>query len=221
MNSQMINKFINNNSKFLLYISLLLSISIHLVILYENLDARFIKVKAKKGGITFLNFSLNNNEMKFNSHNNRDGDSSLGKTLKNDRRISSFTRKIKKTGKGDERLNSLPTSISKDVLLNRDIYFKSILMRIHRMKYYPLFARKMKLQGVVKLKFTIRRNGKLKGNIIVLKGCKHEVLNQAGVKTIYSANPFPAFPEKLKGNEKTFIIDIDYKLDIDFYSNNL
>lgn len=218
MNLKMVNKYINKNPRAIFYFSLLISAIIHIIVIIKIPDKRFISINAQKGRITILNFSLDNPDNRSKSNvlkRKSEAHMNKNKMVKRGGEIPSFGENIEKKDEPEERFAATPPSISEKILIRiKEIYEDSILKRIHRMKYYPLYARKMKMEGVVKLKFTIKREGKLKGHIAILKGCQHEVLNKAGVRTVLAANPFPPIPLELRSDEMTFTIDVAYRLDV-------
>ena len=66
------------------------------------------------------------------------------------------------------------------------------------------------MTGIVKLKFTLKRNGLIKGSIEKLNSSGHDILDDAGIKAIKDSAPFASFPEEIKDQEINFIIDIDF-----------
>ena len=91
-------------------------------------------------------------------------------------------------------------------------YMGLVLKSIHSHKYYPIYAKKRGLTGIVKLKFTLKKNGSIKGNIEKLNSSGYDILDDAGIKAIKDSAPFAFFPEEIKDQEINFIVDIDFVL---------
>lgn len=113
-----------------------------------------------------------------------------------------------------KRHEKVQESLSKEAMEVRESYITKVLQQIHRRKYYPAIARRMHLEGDVKLKFTLDKSGKILGTASVLNGCDHDVLNRAGVSTVEKAGPFPVFPKEIaaKKSSMTFVVTVDYSL---------
>jgi TonB family protein len=128
-----------------------------------------------------------------------------------------FKKKRKKISKKKPDENNRSVSLSSEALTAKENYETKIVKRIQRMKYYPLFARRRGNEGTVVLKFTLGKEGSLKGNVSLEKECAHGILNKAGVTTIKRAGPFPSFPEELAQvrEEMTFIVNLEYSLRVD------
>ena len=107
-----------------------------------------------------------------------------------------------------------PESLSKEEIVAKERYERDILKKIHRMKYYPQYARRMGMEGDVTIRFTIDRSGRIINHPVILKKGEHDVLNRAGVLTITQAGPFPPFPEDVAQlrDMMTFVVTIDYNL---------
>ena len=88
-------------------------------------------------------------------------------------------------------------------------YLEMVVLKIESAKHYPESARSMQQQGRVTVSFTITMAGEVK-NAQIVTPCRHEVLNQAALKAVNSASPFPRPPLKF------FKADIPMKLNIIF-----
>ena len=91
-------------------------------------------------------------------------------------------------------------------------YTGSILKKIQEYKYYPLSAKKNKLTGIVKLKFTLLNNGSIKDGVKVTGSSDQQILDDTAIKIIKSAAPFPAFPQSIKEKELNLNVNIDFSL---------
>ncbi len=94
----------------------------------------------------------------------------------------------------------------------KETYIGQVLKRIHSHKYYPIYAQKRHLQGVVKLKFTLRKDGTIKSEIKKVASSGLAILDEAGIKTIKDASPYMPFPSNIKEDELDFVVDIDFVL---------
>jgi len=75
-------------------------------------------------------------------------------------------------------------------------YFSQVRRLIEEAKVYPLRARLAGYEGEVRVSFCIRRDGRV-FDIKLLSPSPYEVLNQAALKTIERAAPFPPPPSTL------------------------
>jgi len=103
-------------------------------------------------------------------------------------------------------------SLSDTDSIEKKSYESEVLKRIHRMKYYPEYAKRMGLEGRVTLKFTVFKNGILGSSPEVIRGCAHDILNRAGIITVSHSSPFPPFPADIADQDEsiTFFVTIDY-----------
>jgi protein TonB len=92
-----------------------------------------------------------------------------------------------------------------------DEFLSQILYRIEKAKHYPLVARRRRMEGVVKCKFTISRDGMLK-HVEVIKKNRFSALDRAAVAAVKKGAPYPAFPKFLKDSTFTSTVDIRFEL---------
>jgi len=92
-------------------------------------------------------------------------------------------------------------------------YQKTIRSKILASKIYPLIARKKEQAGVVYLNFLVLRDGHLK-EVNLINSSKHEVLDQAAIKTVQKASPFLPLPTSLDKDELRLKIAISFVLEI-------
>ncbi|MDR3115667.1 MAG: energy transducer TonB [Treponema sp.] len=71
--------------------------------------------------------------------------------------------------------------------------YRYLQRRIRDKLVYPDPARKAGIQGVTEVSFTIHEDGRVSA-VQVLKSSGHEILDEAAMKTIYAAAPFPRPP---------------------------
>ncbi len=196
---------------FSLPLSLVISISLHIVILFspfvDSTESKQIILESKKADITFINFSEKMVRWDMvepvRERPSTDGD---------------FPMLFKKKKKVEIVADSEPVmeSLSAESVKERESYESEVLKKIHRMKYYPQYARRMGMEGDVTIRFTLDSMGRLVNHPVIEKGSSHDVLNRAGISTITRAVPFAAFPENIAQMKEsmTFVVTIDYSLRI-------
>ena len=90
-------------------------------------------------------------------------------------------------------------------------YLISVREKIERNKYYPRSAKKLRQTGKVELKFTILKDGSIKG-IEVVSACRYGRLNRAAVKTLERIGKFAPLPDAFDTGEVTVKVPIVYML---------
>ncbi len=91
-------------------------------------------------------------------------------------------------------------------------YLSLIRKKIEKNKKYPIIARKMGIEGVTNIEFTIRKGG-LISNLKILKSSGSSILDNAAINAIKLTSPFPQIPAKLKLNKITLKLSLIFKLD--------
>lgn len=204
------------------------SVALHGAMLVQLPFLRFTSLPAQKAKMTIINVSLQNlkvhgktNVLREKIEKPKEEKKKLFKKMvKKDDAIPCLKKEEekkepKKEEAKQEKFIPPPPSVSKDIIIKaRETYEDKILKRISAMKHYPFYARRMSQEGIVKVEFTLKRDGMLKGAVAIAKGCRYEVLNNAAIKTIVRANPYPAFPHVIKKDEITFILDVDFHLEV-------
>ena len=90
-------------------------------------------------------------------------------------------------------------------------YEQSIRQRIEQKKLYPRLAKRMRKQGVVRIAFTINRNGSFsKLRIVQSSGVKS--LDKAALQAVKKVGRFPAIPAGIRKSVLSYIIPISYRL---------
>lgn len=189
--------------------ALVISFIVHAIVLFfpsaeKNLSTQII-LESKKSHITFINYSEKLNHW------------DIVKPLsEKDPLKGDFPMLFKKKKKPENKPSDLPApeSFSREEAEAKESYERDILKKIHRMKYYPQYARRMGMEGEVTIRFTLDRSGRILNYPLILKKAGHDVLNRSGVLTITQAAPFPSFPEDTAElmDTMTFVVTIDYNL---------
>ena len=78
-------------------------------------------------------------------------------------------------------------------------------------KRYPEVSRKAGRQGILKVQFTILKNGQL-GNISLLTETEYPELNQAAMAAVKGAAPFTGIPDSIMDQSMSFIVPIKFKV---------
>ena len=90
-------------------------------------------------------------------------------------------------------------------------YEQGIRQRIEQKKLYPRLAKRMRKQGVVRIAFTINRNGSFsKLRIVQSSGVKS--LDKAALQAVKKVGRFPAIPAGIRKSVLSYIIPISYRL---------
>lgn len=87
----------------------------------------------------------------------------------------------------------------------------SVLQKLERLKRYPSDAQSDRQEGVATIKITINRQGNVL-NSRLAKSSGYSLLDKEAVALAYRANPLPAVPESIKGNNITINVPVDFHL---------
>ena len=90
-------------------------------------------------------------------------------------------------------------------------YFSSLMAWLNTHKNYPKLAKKNKEQGIVKLKFTVTREGDI-SNASIHTSSGYQRLDQAAIQMLRAASPVPPIPNDLGRSTLTLVIPIEYSL---------
>ncbi|WP_335987331.1 TonB family protein [Spongiibacter tropicus] len=90
-------------------------------------------------------------------------------------------------------------------------YFSTLMAWLNHHKRYPKIAKKNKEQGIVKLKFTIAKDGSI-SNASIHTGSGHRRLDEAAMKMLREADPVPGIPDDLGRDTLTLVIPVEYSL---------
>jgi protein TonB len=90
-------------------------------------------------------------------------------------------------------------------------YLDMVKIKIERYKEYPEPARSRRMEGTVTIRFILTLNGEVKDTQIV-KSSKYGVLDEAALKALQDAVPFPKPPTQLFKRDIPLQIDIVFEL---------
>lgn len=88
-------------------------------------------------------------------------------------------------------------------------YLEMVILKIESVKQYPEQARVLQKEGQVTVGFVVTLSGIVK-DVRVLKACRHDLLNNAAIKAVKDAAPFPRPPRRF------FNKDVPLQLNIIF-----
>ena len=88
-------------------------------------------------------------------------------------------------------------------------YQGRVIAHLRRYKSYPREAKRRRLKGMVRVKFTLNASGRVVSSRLVA-GSGSSVLDAGARRTIRRANPFPPFPRGLGKRRMTFVVPIRF-----------
>ena len=97
-----------------------------------------------------------------------------------------------------------------EALAQRD-YTPLVVAQIYKAIRYPNRAADKNQQGTVRIGVTINRSGKLV-SAITTQESKYRLLNQAALKAVKKAAPFPELPEEMKADSFEVNLPITFRL---------
>ncbi|MEW6525222.1 MAG: energy transducer TonB [Spirochaetota bacterium] len=90
-------------------------------------------------------------------------------------------------------------------------YTDMIRQRIQEALVYPATARKDGIEGKTYIKFTIDKNGNLL-SAMMIRSSGSALLDDAALKAIHSASPFPPIPDTIGKERMTFVQGLTFAL---------
>jgi len=93
----------------------------------------------------------------------------------------------------------------------RSNYQGRVIAHLRRYKSYPREARRRRLTGTVRVRFTISSSGRVINSALVSRSGS-AVLDAGARQTIRRANPFPPFPGGMGKSRMTFVVPIRYSV---------
>ena len=98
-----------------------------------------------------------------------------------------------------------------DHLITTSSYLKMIRLKIESHKVYPKMARMGQIEGRVTIFFVISLDGNNK-SVKIVKSSKYKILDQAALKAVKDASPYPKPPEHLFRGEVPLKLTIVFEL---------
>jgi protein TonB len=93
----------------------------------------------------------------------------------------------------------------------RNDYLGMVRLRIERHKKYPRLAKVRQIEGRTKVRFVIDPHGRVT-DVAVVKGSRHQTLDEAALEAIKMASPFPRPPRHLFEGPISLEITIVFEL---------
>ena len=90
-------------------------------------------------------------------------------------------------------------------------YIGQIRRSVLGAKRYPEASRRAGRQGVLKVQFTILKNGQL-GKVRLVTKTDYQELNQAAMAAVKGAAPFTGIPDSIMAQSMSFIVPIKFKV---------
>jgi protein TonB len=106
---------------------------------------------------------------------------------------------------GPARQDPVPSAVSPDQ------YYNLLRVRIDARKAYPESARRRREEGKVTVRFTLMSDGHLV-SVDIADACPYEALNQAALRAVSTAAPFPPIPPELSRDRLTIRLAIRFEL---------
>jgi protein TonB len=91
-------------------------------------------------------------------------------------------------------------------------YKGRIRSRIEKCKEYPYQARRQEQEGLVRVRFTLGKNGFLAAEPVLARNCRHARLNAAALEAVRKAQPYPPFPPQIQEETMSFTVDLVFSL---------
>lgn len=90
-------------------------------------------------------------------------------------------------------------------------YFEMLNLRVQTFKKYPEFAKLRHIEGRVKLKFVLAKDGTI-SNLKIIRSSRKKTLDNAAVEAVKKASPFPKPPDFIIKTPVTLTINIVFEL---------
>lgn len=82
---------------------------------------------------------------------------------------------------------------------------------LEKKKQYPLLAKRLRQQGKVLVRFTLKRDGTVSA-AEVIGNSEFETLNKAAKELISQISGLKPFPEEVKKNQWVFVLPVEYRI---------
>jgi len=94
----------------------------------------------------------------------------------------------------------------------RASYEQVLAAWLERHKYYPMSARRRRLQGESRLHISLHRDGSV-ASVRVDPPGRYPMLDQAALDMVERADPFPPVPDALPAGEFAFVVPVTFRID--------
>jgi len=116
------------------------------------------------------------------------------------------------TSLGEGKINQTKVESSNQKhITNLESYYKDILKKIEKNKYYPIKERKKRRTGSVTITFSINKMGELL-ELSIHEASNWANLNEAALKAVSKSAPFPKFPVGLNKKKLTMTSKIIFDI---------
>jgi protein TonB len=106
--------------------------------------------------------------------------------------------------------SSSPPADPADPVVRRR-YEQQLFTWLSRYKDYPMMARRRGIEGTARLRIKLARSGKVLSAVLVTD-TGSSILDQAALRMVERATPFPSMPDTYSGDSFTFVAPVDFKL---------
>lgn len=93
----------------------------------------------------------------------------------------------------------------------RDEYIRALMAALLQHRNYPPEARRQRARGVVQLRFTVSRDGRVLASQVA-RSAGHPLLDEAALAVLAAADPLPAIPPSLGRDTLTVTVPVEYAL---------
>ncbi|MBT8439804.1 MAG: energy transducer TonB, partial [Gammaproteobacteria bacterium] len=123
--------------------------------------------------------------------------------------------KVPVSEKASPETESQPAALPAQMgILNKKLveqYKLDLLRAIEANKKYPKRAKKRRQQGLVKVGFVIKGNGKIT-NVCVIESSGYKMLDQAAMAAVSAVNHFKPIPQGIYRDNWEFVVPVEYQL---------
>jgi periplasmic protein TonB len=90
-------------------------------------------------------------------------------------------------------------------------FIQRLYTQLERNKYYPMMARRMRIEGQVQVAFTVMRDGQIQ-DIRLVQASGSDVLNRAAIQSVEKASGHWPIPDHIPGPSLPLKISFNYQL---------
>ncbi|MFC1482638.1 energy transducer TonB [Candidatus Margulisiibacteriota bacterium] len=108
------------------------------------------------------------------------------------------------------KINNMP--IQQNTSFTKQQYIESIITKIESNKKYPTNEKNRNHEGIVKINFTVLKDGTIQNPKILTKS-NFQKLDNAALETIKNSSPFTKFPKEITADKIPITLELVYKID--------